>query len=442
MSDRLPRTFRHGVHPTDHKEATASLPVERMPFAGTFVLPLGQHIGAPAKPIVAVGDVVERGALIAEAGGFVSTCLHSPVTGTVRAIEKRRDPNGGQTDAIVIEADPYATQALPTREPVDPATLDAAAFVESVQSAGLVGLGGAAFPSHVKYSVPEDKTCNLLLLNGCECEPFLTCDHRTMVERPEAVLRGAEILRAHLEAKEVAIGVERNKPDAIEALRKLAEDPVRVTPVKVKYPQGAEKLLVRALFDVEIPPGKLPLDVEMVVNNVGTMAALADWFDRGVPLIERVVTVSGPAVHRPANVMVPIGTPVSAVLEHCGGLKSSATMVVMGGPMMGRPLASLDVPVLKGTSGLLGFTEADTARPEEYTCVRCGRCLDACPYFLNPSRLGRLSRAGRHDDLHRYRIMDCMECGACTYACPSGIPIVHLIRTAKAALRSAPKKTK
>ena len=448
MSDRLPKTFRHGVHPRDHKDPTADLPIERMPFVGTYVLPLGQHIGAPARAIVRPGDQVQRGQCIAEAGGFVSTSLHAPVTGRVTAVAPRRHPNGELVESIEIEADPYSPQTLPPPQKTDWRALEPKAFVQAVQDAGLVGLGGAAFPSHVKYAVKEEQTVRNLVLNGCECEPFLTCDHRVMVERPEAVLRGAEILAARLGASATSIGVEQNKPAAIEAMRKALDagraasngTTTEVVPLEVKYPQGAEKLLVRAMFKVEIPPGKLPIDEEMVVNNVGTMAALADWFDRGVPLIERVLTVSGSGIRSPANLMVPIGTPIRAVLDHCGGLTDGASMVVMGGPMMGAPVASLDAPVLKGTSGLLAFTDADTALPSEYTCVKCGRCLEACPYFLNPSRLGRLSRAERYDDLPEAHVADCMECGACTYSCPSGIPIVQLIRVAKSTLRARGKK--
>ncbi len=439
MSGAGLRTFRHGVHPHDHKAATADLPIQRMPFVDRYVLPLAQHIGAPSRSVVKPGERVVRGQLIAEPGGFVSTSLHAPVTGRVASVGSQRMPDGRISESIEIEADAYDDQRVPERPPIDPASLTAKAFVEAVQAAGMVGLGGAAFPSHVKYALPEGKRCKVLVLNGCECEPFLTCDHRVMVERPDIVMRGIEILAAHLGAESSTVGVEQNKPDAIESLAGAirAGSAVEVVPLEVKYPQGAEKLLVRAVFDVEIPPGKLPLDVEMVVNNVGTMAALADYFDRGMPLIERVVTVSGPAVRSPANLLVPIGTPVREVLNFCGGLREDASLVVMGGPMMGRPLASLDVPILKGTSGLLAFTDAETALPSEYTCVRCGRCLDACPYFLNPSRLGRLVRAQRYDELEQFHLYDCMECGACTWACPSGIPIVQLIRVGKAAARSA-----
>ncbi len=440
MIGALARSFRHGIHPRGHKEDTEHLGVERMPFVGRYVMPLSQNAGAPSKPVVRPGERVERGQVIAEPGGFVSTTLHSPVTGTVYALGPRHHPAGKLVEAIEIEADRFSSQRLDDRPAAVWSELSTGEFVTQVQQAGLVGMGGAAFPTHVKYKLPEGKRVRRLIANGCECEPYLTADHRTMVEQPGEVLRGIEILASHLGVEETAIGAELNKADAIEALeRAIAERPpkvqVRVVPLRVKYPQGAEKMLIDAIYGVEVPAGKLPLDVEALVNNVGTMAALADWFDRGRPLIERVVTVAGPGIERPANLLVPVGTPVRAVLDHCGGLKPETAEVVMGGPMMGMPLANLDVPVLKGTSGILAFTEAEARLAYEYTCIRCGRCVEACPQFLNPSRLARLARVGRYEEMEEYFAVDCMECGSCSFACPSGIPIVQLIRVGKQAIR-------
>jgi len=456
----LKPTFRHGIHPREHKEATEHLPIVRMPFVERYVLPLSQHTGAPCKPVVKAGDRVVRGQVVAEPGAYVSQTLHAPVTGTVVGVGPRSHPAGKLSPAIEIEADPFSTQEIvPQRlSPVEggtaPEDLSTDEFVGEIQRAGLVGMGGAAFPSHVKYKPPKDKEVTRLVVNGCECEPFLTSDHRTMVERPEAILRGADIVARQLGVNEVVIGVELNKPDAIEILGKAIEEryqgegvgndgrPVpKVVPLRVKYPQGAEKMLIRAIYGEEVPSGGLPLDVGAVVNNVGTMAAVADWFDRGIPLIERVVTVAGPGVERPANMLVPVGTPVRAVLDQCG-LDHETREVVMGGPMMGQPLASLDVPVLKGTSGLLAFTETDTRMPREYSCIKCGRCVEACPQLLNPSRLAKLARAGRWDELEAYSVMDCVECGSCSYSCPSGIPIVQLIRVSKSNLREQAVKAK
>jgi len=431
------RTFRHGIHPEGHKESTADLPIRRMPFGDRFVLPLSQHAGAPAKPVVRPGERVARGQVVAEAAAFVSSTIHSPVTGTVTDLGLRHHPNGRLVDAIEVDADPFSSQEVRLPAPAPWREMSDEEFVEQVQRAGLVGMGGAAFPSHVKYKVPAGKQIRTLILNGCECEPFLTTDHRTMVERPEAVLAGAHIVATRLGAEETVIGVELNKPAAIEALRGAIPEgaPVRVVPLKVKYPQGAEKMLIEALFGLEIPSGGLPLDVGMLVNNVGTMAALHDYFETGLPLIERVVTVAGPGVERPANLLVPVGTPVRAVLDFCGGLLPRTREVILGGPMMGMPMASLDVPVLKGTSGILAFTEAETRLPTEYSCIRCGRCVEACPQFLNPSRLARLARAGRWEDMERSFVKDCVECGSCSFSCPSGIPIVQLIRVSKSAIR-------
>lgn len=447
----LPVTFRHGIHPEEHKEATEHLPVARMPFVERYVLPLSQHTGAPCVPVVRTGERVVRGQTIAEPGGFVSTTLHAPVTGRVAAVAPRMHPNGRLVEAIEIEADPFSTQELEGRLPaVDWRTASDEEFIAQVQRAGIVGMGGAAFPTHVKYKLPEGRRIRRLVVNGCECEPFLTADHRVMVERPVDVIRGSRILAARLGVEEVTIGVELNKPDAIAALEATlaaspstdGEAPIRVVPLKVKYPQGAEKMLIRAIYGLEVPSGKLPLDVECLVNNVGTMAAVADAFDERAPLLERIVTVAGPGVRRPANLLVPVGTPVRAVLDHCGGLTGEAREVVMGGPMMGMPLASLDVPVLKGTSGLLALTESDTLLPREYACIRCGRCVEACPQFLNPSRLAKLARAGLWDEIERYHVLDCVECGSCSFTCPSGIPVVQLIRVAKSSLRERQAKAK
>ena len=438
----LDPTFDHGVHPAEHKDATADLPVERMPFVPRYVLPLSQHAGAPAKARVAIGQRLARGELIAEPGAYVSAAIHSPVEGRVVALGARPHPSGRLVDAVEIETDPFSSQALPSAPPVDWASLSEEELVASMQRGGLVGMGGAAFPTHVKYRTNPAKPVERLVVNGCECEPYLTADHRLMVERPEAVVEGTRIAAARLGAREAVIGVERNKPDAIAALVAAipAGEPIRVQGLRVKYPQGAEKMLIRALFDLEVPSGGLPLDLGIVVNNVGTVTAIGDWLLRGAPLIERIVTVAGPGIRRPANLLVPIGTPVRAVLEHCGGLLPATREVVMGGPMMGSSLATLDVPVLKGTSGLLAFTEHETRMPTEYTCIRCGRCVEACPQLLNPSRLAKLARAGHWDRMEDWFVRDCVECGSCSFACPSGIPIVQLIRTAKSAIRGRESK--
>jgi electron transport complex protein RnfC len=399
------------------------------------VLPLSQHIGAPAKATVEIGQQVQRGQRIAEPGGFVSTALHAPVTGTVRGLELRLHPNGKMMPSVVIAADPYDSQRLPAAAPTDPGQLATEEMVLQVQAGGLVGLGGAAFPSHVKFQVSEGKRVRAAVINGCECEPYLTCDHRLMLERPEAVMRGTRMMMAQVGAERGYVGVEINKRDAIDALQAAAPDSIEVVPLQVKYPQGAEKLLIDAIFEEQVPAGGLPLDIEILVNSVGTTVALADLFDRGIPLIERIVTVTGPAVVQPRNLLVPLGTPVAAVLEHCGGLRPDAREVIFGGPMMGMAQKSLDVPVLKGTSGILCLDRGSAAPAREYPCIRCGRCLDACPMFLNPTRLAQLARAEHLDELESQNLMGCFECAACSFVCPSRIPLVQWMRIGKAMLR-------
>jgi electron transport complex protein RnfC len=318
---------------------------------------------------------------------------------------------------------------------LDLTKLSSQEFVRRVQHGGLVGLGGAAFPSHVKLSVPEGKRVQFVMINGCECEPYLTCDHRLMLERPEAVLRGAEIIKRQVGAERVYIGVEANKPDAIAVLRAASSD-IEIVSLQVKYPQGAEKLLIDAVFKKEVPKGGLPLDIDMVVHNVGTTAAITDLFDRGLPLIERVVTVTGPALARPRNLLVPLGTPLSALLEHCGGLLSNVRQVILGGPMMGMSQKSLDVPILKGASGVLCLDRSRAVPVREHACIRCGRCVEACPMFLNPTRLAQLIAAEHVEEFESHHLMNCFECASCAFVCPSHIPLVQWMRFGKALLRN------
>ena len=438
-------TFKHGVHPEEYKDYTDKLPIERMPFADEYILPLGQHIGAPSKAIVKKGQYVKRGQMIAEPGGYVSVALHSPVDGTVKAIELTETITGQMVNAIRIETDRFSTQQLSGNKPkpFDEMTLDE--FISSVQSSGLVGLGGAAFPAHVKFKVPEDKTCRYLMLNGCECEPFLTSDHRTMVEMADEVIDGLHILNHFVKAEKAFIGIEDNKPDAIEKLTALAKNakfPIEVVPLKVKYPQGAEKMMITAIINKEVPSGKLPLDVETMVSNVSSIAMLSEWFRIGKPLIERVVTVTGPAIARPANLLVPIGTSMQEVVNYCGGITSPEVRMLLGGPMMGMVQRSLNIPVVKGTSGMLMMTGEEVGSLDEYSCVKCGRCVDACPMYLNPSTLGLMAKKGLWDEMEDNYVLDCFECGSCSFACPSHIPLVQSFRVAKGIIRERKAKEK
>jgi len=407
-----------------------------MPFVDLYTLPLSQHIGAPSKPVVREGQKVRRGEMIAEPGGYVSVALHAPVDGVVEAIDLFDAPNGQFLPAIQIRADRFSTQQMAASAPAFPESEKE--FIQAVQMAGIVGMGGAAFPAHVKFAIPEGKQCKHLMLNGCECEPFLTCDHRVMLEYAEALLEGTRILARFTKPEKVYIAIEANKPDAIAVLREAAEKAdfaVEVVPLKVKYPQGAEKMMISAILGTEVPGGKLPIDVGALAVNVGTAVALAQYFRSGLPLIERVVTVSGTALRRPSNLLIPIGTPMREAVEYCGGIDHPEPRILLGGPMMGMVQKNLDVPVLKGTSGILVLTDAEVQDLDTLSCVRCGRCLEACPLFLNPARLGLLARKGLWEEMKENNVMDCFECGSCSFVCPSGIPLVQSFRVGKGMVR-------
>lgn len=438
------KTFRHGIHPEDYKEMSKDIPIERMPFMDEIVLPLSQHLGSPSRPVVKPGDRVFRGQMIAEAVGFVSTALHASLTGTVKAIELRHHPSGKNVESIVIEKDPYSPQTLFQEHQLDWEKLSPGELLAVVKHGGFVGLGGAAFPTHVKLTVPEGKRAEFLIVNGVECEPYLTSDHRLMLEDPESIILGIRISKKILGAGKAYIGVESNKPDAIALLRERmpADLDCEVVPLKTKYPQGAEKMLTEAVLEREIPSGKLPIDIEVIVNNVGTIAGIGQVFAHGQPLIERIVTITGPGINRPANLLIPIGTKLIDVLAYCGGLKENTRQILFGGPMMGSPQLQLDVPIMKGTSGVLCLTDYEVEVREEYPCIRCLRCVDACPVYLNPSRLGALAKMRHYDEMLGFHVLDCIECGSCSYVCPSNIPLVQRFRVAKVLLREQQSRQK
>jgi electron transport complex protein RnfC len=432
-------SFRHGVHPPDHKTLTAGRPVRRMPFPDEIVLPLQQHTGNPARLIVRPGDSVERGDVLAEADGWVSAPVHATAAGKVVDVGWWPHPNGTMEEAVRIEVEPWSPQ-VPRPRIVPPwEGLSRDDVVEAVRHAGVVGLGGAAFPTHVKLLPPEDAEIELLVVNGAECEPYLTTDHRTMVEYPHRVHFGIRIMMQTLGVDRAVIGVEKNKPDAIEALVDTipSDLDISVQPLTVKYPQGAEKMLIKSLLGREVPSGKLPLHVGVVVQNAGSIACIAEVFETGLPLIERIVTVTGPGVQRPSNLIIPVGTKICDVIEFCGGLTEDASEILFGGPMMGLPQADLDTPIVKGTTGIVVMTEEHTRRRRTYACIHCGSCLDACPVFLNPQLLGVLAQAARFEEMDQAHLADCMLCGACSYVCPSNIPLSQMFSLAKAALARA-----
>jgi electron transport complex protein RnfC len=436
-------TFHHGVHPEQFKDLTAHLPVERMPFVEEYIVPLSQHAGAPSIPLVQKGQRVKRGEIIAKPASFVSVAQHAPVTGTVTAIELAEHPNGLLVNAIKIKADPFSAQTVESRKPQPWHDMDFKEFIEAVQIAGLVGLGGAGFPAHVKFSIPDGKHCRYIIANGCECEPFLTSDHRIMIEYASELVQGLTMLRHFIPAEKIFIGIESNKPDAIRILTaeiKKQNVDYEVIPLKVKYPQGAEKMLIKAVLKREVPSGKLPIDVETLVSNVGTLVALAQYFTDSMPLIERVVTVTGTAIRRPANLMVPVGTPIRHLIEWCGGVTNDAVRILLGGPMMGIAQKTLDVPVTKGISGVLVLTDHEVKDLTTYKCIRCGRCVEVCPMYLNPSVMGLLARKDMYEEMEPLHIMDCFECASCSFVCPSGIPLVQSFRVAKSIIRERKAK--
>lgn len=430
-------TFRHGVHPPEHKALTAGVRIHRLPFPAEVVLPVRQHAGKPARPIVKPGDRVERGDLVAEPDGWVSSPIHASVSGRVMSVGLWPHPDGTHDTAIRIETETYSAQLQRPRIVPDWRALSPREIVEAIRDAGVVGLGGAAFPTHVKLSPPQDMPVRVLLINGCECEPYLTTDHRTMVEYPDRVHLGVRIMMRCLGVSKAVIGVERNKPDAIAALSATRPRDLDITvqPLDVKYPQGAEKMLIEAVMGVEVPSGRLPGHVGVLVQNAASVATIAEVFGTGLPLVERIVTVTGRGVRRPSNLIVPVGTKLRDLLEACGGMTPDAREIVFGGPMMGASQANLETPLTKGTTGVVVLSEAECRTQAAEACIKCGRCLDACPVFLDPQRLGKLAKAGRYDEMTAEHLADCMVCGCCSYVCPSNIPLSQQFQAAKVAIR-------
>ncbi|MDH5216955.1 MAG: electron transport complex subunit RsxC [Gammaproteobacteria bacterium] len=429
--------FSHGIHAPDHKMQTSHLPIRRLEFSPVLHLPLDQHIGKPAISVVTRGQEVLRGEVIAKADGFLSVPIHAPASGVIEAIELRPGIKGPKTTTIVLRPYPADGQVVMVDDPVDIDQLTHDEFIQRVQNCGLVGLGGAAFPSHAKLAVPKDHRIHTFIANGCECEPYLTTDHRVMLEYTDDLIRGTLMCMHAVGASLAIIGIEDNKLDAANAIRQRlpTDSPIRVQVLETKYPQGAEKMLVKSLLDIEIPTGKHSYEYGIVINNVGTITALGQLLPRGQGLIERVVTVAGPGVERPGNYIMPIGTPLKFLLEQAGSRVEHAEEIIMGGPMMGSAAASLDIAITKGTSGILIFNEAAIVAETRkiHACIRCGECLSVCPLNLNPSMLGLLARRRSFDEMaEKYHLDSCFECGCCTYVCPSNIPLVQYFRIAKA----------
>ena len=435
------KTFRHGVHPPESKDATSGMPIRQFPFAPVLIVPLVQHMGAPSVPVVRDGEEVVRGQRIARADGFMSVSMHAPASGVVRRIAPAPSITGKMVPAVYLEPFPGATQEVEDGEPCPLDTSTPDEIIAAIQEAGVVGLGGAAFPTHVKLKVPDDKRVDTLIINGVECEPFLTTDHRVMLEQADDIFMGIRYILKVSGAERVIIAVEANKPDAAAHLaeRFPADLNGSVEVLQVKYPQGAEKMLFSALLGREVPSGGLPIDIEALCCNVATTAEIGRLLPRGRGIQERVITVTGPAVKRKGNYRIPIGTPLRFLLEHVG-VEEDVNRVFLGGPMMGAAVSSLDISITKGTSGVTAFTDSAAERTHShvYPCIRCGYCVDACPIFLNPERLGKLAA---HEEFEvmasEHNLMDCFECGSCSFVCPSHIPLVQRFRASKAAVRKA-----
>lgn len=418
--------FKGGIHPTDHKAATNSVQAVRMPLPERLFVPVSQHLGAPCQPLVSRGDRVERGQIIADVDAMVSAPIHSPVTGEVISVVARRLVSG--STSLVVEILPDEHQDWDSWVLV-PESDDAIAMV---RAAGIVGLGGAAFPTTVKLTPPRDMPVHTLILNGCECEPFLTCDHRVMLESPDRVVAGARIIADIVGAERIVIGVEDNKLDAADALRVHAGTDVEILVLPTSYPQGAEKQLIYAVLGKEVPHGKLPAATGALVQNVGTAMAVADAVQLRKPLMERIVTVGGSVV-APSNLIVCLGTPLRDLVAAAGGFGPDVGRVIAGGPMTGTGVADLGMPVVKGTSGLIALTSDQTAPcvNGDQACIRCGKCSDACPMFLQPFAIGIYANIASWDGAERFHALDCIECGSCSFVCPSHRPLVQLIRLAK-----------
>ncbi|WP_302568182.1 electron transport complex subunit RsxC [Culturomica massiliensis] len=430
------KTFKiGGVHPPENK-LTSGGKIQKLPVPEQVIIPLGQHIGAPATPVVQKGDTVKAGQLIGQASGFVSANVHSSVSGTVLAVENRPDAAGLQKPCVVIkvEGDEWM-EGIDRSEKIDHnITASQEEILKAITAAGIVGMGGATFPTQVKLSPPPGSKAEILIINGVECEPYLTADHRIMLERAEEIIIGVQILMKAIDVKQAIIGIENNKRDAIDRLTSITSKVlgIEICPLKVKYPQGGEKQLIKATTGRAVPSGALPIAVGAVVQNVGTALAVYEAVMKHKPLMERVVTVTGKSMNNPGNFLCRIGTPVSELINAAGGLPEDTAKVIGGGPMMGRTMANIDSPVMKGTSGVLIINEKEGPRKPSRNCIRCSKCVSACPMGLEPYLLMTLSHHDLLERLEAEKVMDCIECGSCSYTCPADRPLLDYIRLGKA----------
>lgn len=436
------KKVRGGVA-VSHNKNTANMPVERMPIPDEVLLPLQQHIGAPCLPTVKVGDVVSVGQVIGDTDKYVAAPIHATISGKVKSISDIKLANGVITKAVAIESD----GEMRLFEGIEkPNVTDKESFIKAVRNSGLVGLGGAGFPTHVKLNVPSDKTIDTLIINAAECEPYITVDSRECVENTKNILAGVDAVRKYLNIKNVVIAIEDNKPEAVKAFTNiegydlLGDSDIKLMMLESRYPQGAEKMMVQSATGRKVPPGKLPADVGCIVMNVASVAFIARYLETGRPLISRSLTVDGSAIVNPKNVRVPIGTNVGKIIDYCGGLKDDLSKILSGGPMMGFALIDTNLPVLKQNNAILAFTENPTIIKKERDCIRCGRCAQVCPMGLMPTLIERFAKVKDAERLNKIGINVCMECGSCAYACPAGKPLVQYMRLAKTVVKEANSK--
>ena len=435
-------TFKGGIHPSYFKEFTKEKGLKQADPPKKVILPMQQHIGAPCTPLVKKGDLVKLGQKIGEPQGFVSAPIHASVSGKVLAVEPRLHPNGQKVLSVVIESDGMDTKVEDLKSYHSLEEISSDELLNGIREAGIVGLGGATFPTQVKLSPPPEKKIEAVILNGAECEPYLTADHRVMVEMAEDVVFGLRAILKALNVKRGYIGIEDNKPDAIQAIKDAigSDEHITIYSLHTKYPQGAEKQLIQAITGKEVPSGGLPADVGVVVQNVGTAAAISRFLKTGLPLIERVVTVTGSAVSDPQNLVVRLGVPFTDIVQQCGDYSQTPGKIIMGGPMMGIAQFSTEVPVIKGTSGILILNQEEADIPEPTPCIRCGKCVEVCPVNLLPLYISAYALNESFEKAEAYNALDCIECGSCSFICPSRRPLVPSIRLAKHEIVSKKRK--
>lgn len=427
------RTFKGGINPPGYKELTNGKPIVKANDPKVVYIPLQQHIGAPCKAIVNVGDYVKVGQKIGEATAHISAPVHSSVSGTVKSIEPLYSPAGNKVDTVIIESDGLDQPHESIKPKGKLEDLSPSEIIDIIKEAGITGLGGAGFPTHVKLSPPADKKVDTFILNGAECEPFLTPDHRSMLEMFERIIFGTKAIMKALGLIKAMIAIEKNKLDAIEAFKEVLKDSdnIEIVAMETKYPQGDEKRIINAILGREVPSGGLPADVGCVVNNVATAKAIADAIIDGKPLYERIVTVTGHIVKEPKVFQAKIGTPIQELIDQCGGFTEAPRKIIIGGPMMGKSQFTTDVPVIKTTGGILGLSKEETDPQKVQPCIKCGQCLGVCPVFLQPLYISAYSLKNDFDKAQEYKALDCVECGACSFICPAKRPLTESIRLAK-----------